>query len=57
MLKELKPDAAVISTRLDLIPSLIMEAAEAGCHIIAEKPLALDMATLEKVQKCVEKNK
>ncbi|MEN6383655.1 MAG: Gfo/Idh/MocA family oxidoreductase [Phycisphaerales bacterium] len=57
MLKELKPDAAVISTRLDLIPGLIMEAAEAGCHIIAEKPLALDMATLEKVQKCVEKNK
>jgi predicted dehydrogenase len=56
MLKELKPDAAVISTRLDLIPGLIMEAANAGCHIIAEKPLALDVPTLEKVRKCVEDN-
>jgi predicted dehydrogenase len=56
MLKELKPDVAVVSTRLDLIPKLIMEAADAGCHIIAEKPLALDIPTLEKVQKCIEKN-
>ena len=41
MLKELKPDVAIISTRLDLIPLLIMDAADAGCHVIAEKPLAL----------------
>jgi predicted dehydrogenase len=34
-----------------------MEAAAAGCHIIAEKPLALDMPTLEKVRKSVERNK
>lgn len=57
MLKELKPDVAIISARLDLIPNLIMEAAAAGCHIIAEKPLAIDMPTLEKVRKSVEKNK
>lgn len=37
MLKDLKPDVAVVSTRLDLIPKLIMEAADAGCHVIAEK--------------------
>ena len=58
MLKELKPDAAIVSTRLDLIPKVIMEVAGLGCrHIIAEKPLALDMATLKKVRKSVEKNK
>lgn len=57
MLKELKPDAAIVSTRLDLIPKVIMEVADTGCHIIAEKPLALDIPTLEKVRKSVEKNK
>jgi predicted dehydrogenase len=57
MLKELKPDVAIVSTRLDLIPKVIMEVADTGCHIIAEKPLALDVTTLEKVRKSVEKNK
>jgi predicted dehydrogenase len=57
MLKELKPDVAIISTRLDLIPQLIIEAADAGCHVIAEKPLALDLAMLEKVRKSVKRNK
>jgi predicted dehydrogenase len=57
MINELKPDVAIISTRLDLIPNLIMEVAAAGCHIIAEKPLALDMSTLKKVRKSVERNK
>jgi predicted dehydrogenase len=57
MLKQLKPDAAIVSTRLDLIPTLVMDAADAGCHIIAEKPLALDMATLNKVQKKFERRK
>ncbi|OHB51642.1 MAG: hypothetical protein A2Y12_02015 [Planctomycetes bacterium GWF2_42_9] len=56
MLKDLKPDAAVISSRLDLIPQLIMDAADAGCHIVAEKPLALDIQKLENVQKCVKQN-
>ena len=47
MLKELKPDAVVVSSRLDMIPKVIMEVADMGCrNIIAEKPLALDMATL-----------
>jgi predicted dehydrogenase len=57
MLKTLKPDVAVVSTRLDLIPDLIMDAADAGCHIIAEKPLALSIKTLDKVCQSVEKNK
>ncbi len=57
MLKELKPAVAVVSTRLDLIPKVTIDAADAGCHIIAEKPLALDLKMLDKVQKSVEKNK
>ncbi len=56
MLKELKPDVAVVSSRLDLIPQLIIDAAEAGCHIVAEKPLALDIKKLENVQKSVKEN-
>jgi predicted dehydrogenase len=58
MLKNLKPDVVIVSTRLDIIPKVIMEVTDMGCrHIIAEKPLALDTATLEKVRKSVEKNK
>ena len=53
MLEDLKPDLAIISTRLDVIPEVVIAAASVGCHIIAEKPLALDLQTLEKVQRVV----
>ena len=56
MLEEIRPDVAVISTRLDVIPGVIIAAANAGCHIIAEKPLALDMETLAEVRLAVESN-
>jgi predicted dehydrogenase len=55
MLETVKPDVAVISTRLDLIPELIIEAAEAGCHIIAEKPLAPDLESLKRVEEAVKR--
>jgi predicted dehydrogenase len=57
MLKELKPDVAIISTQLDLIPHLIIDAADAGCHVIAEKPLALDKVMLAKVRRKAERKK
>lgn len=57
MLDELKPDVAIIGTRLDLIGKTIIDAANAGCHIICEKPLALDLKTFEEVQKAVENNR
>jgi predicted dehydrogenase len=57
MLKQLKPDVAVISTRLDVIPQVIIDSVKSGCHIIAEKPLALDKKTLEKVRTCVKRKK
>jgi len=56
MLDSVKPDIAIISTRLDLIPKLIIEAANRGCNIITEKPLALDIGTLETVYKAVKTN-
>jgi predicted dehydrogenase len=56
MLQDIKPDVAVISTRLDLIPEVIIEAANIGCNIIAEKPLALDKDNLEKVRQAVKQN-
>ncbi len=46
MLSELKPDVAVISTRLDCIADVAMDAARAGCHLICEKPLALNSKKL-----------
>jgi predicted dehydrogenase len=56
MLEEIKPDVAIISTRLDIIPEVIIAAANAGCHIIAEKPLALDVESLDKVLQAVDAN-
>ena len=56
MIEEVRPDVAVVSTRLNLIPDVIIAAANAGCHIIAEKPLALDKVNLEKVRQAVKDN-
>jgi predicted dehydrogenase len=42
LLGEVRPDVVVISTRLDLIAPLAIESAARGCHLICEKPLALD---------------
>lgn len=56
MLDELKPNIAIIGTRLDWIGKIIIDAARAGCHIIAEKPLSLDIGTLENVRREVQNN-
>jgi predicted dehydrogenase len=56
MIEEIRPNVAVISTRLDLITDVIIVAANAGCHIIAEKPLALSSEKLQEVYKTIKKN-
>ena len=56
MLKEIKPDVAIVSTRLDRIPEVSIAAAEAGCHLICEKPMALDHATLDRLYQAVTAN-
>lgn len=47
MLRKLALDLVIISTRLDKITSLAIDAANAGCHTICEKPLALKHGDLE----------
>lgn len=41
LLKEIRPQVVVVSTRLDQIAPAAIAAAKAGCHLICEKPLAL----------------
>ena len=57
MLAEIEADVAVISTRLDKIAAIAIEAANAGCHLICEKPLALTHKSLAEVYNAVKDNK
>jgi predicted dehydrogenase len=57
MLAEIRPDVAVISTRLDKIAEIAIEAANSGCHLICEKPLAPTHESLAEVYKAVQDNK
>jgi predicted dehydrogenase len=56
MLEEIKPDVAIVSSRLDMIPEVMIKAAQAGCHLIAEKPLALNHSDLSQVHQAVKEN-
>lgn len=47
MLRQTSPDVAIVSCRIDRIAPLAGQAAEAGCHLICEKPLAVDRSGLE----------
>lgn len=55
MLTKIKPDVAIISTRLDCIADVTIAAAEAGCHLICEKPLALKNDKLQALHQVIEK--
>nr|ATZ76414.1 GFO/IDH/MocA family oxidoreductase [uncultured bacterium] len=46
MLRLNRPDIVVIGTRLDQISVAACAAAEAGCHLICEKPLAIELSAL-----------
>jgi predicted dehydrogenase len=49
MLRDTKPQVAIISTHLHRITPIAIEAAQAGCHLICEKPLAIDHTGLAKL--------
>ena len=49
-----QPDLVVVSTRPDLNPDLIEKSLRAGCHVISEKPLAVDEAGLIRLHKAVQ---
>jgi len=57
MLSKEQPDWAIISTRLDRIAGLAMDAAGSGCHCICEKPLALNHGDLERLWSAVESSR
>lgn len=56
MLRELKPDLAIVSSRLDRIAPMAIDAANAGCHIISEKPYALDEGSLRQLYAAIRAN-
>jgi len=56
MLDNEKPDAVIISTRLDKIAEVAIYAANCGCHLICEKPLAINYNDLENLHETVRKN-
>ncbi|HVM60288.1 MAG TPA: Gfo/Idh/MocA family oxidoreductase [Verrucomicrobiae bacterium] len=53
MLATVRPDVVVLSCRLDRIPVIAMDAANAGCDLICEKPLALSTSALQKLYRAV----
>jgi predicted dehydrogenase len=44
MLRETQPDVAVIMTPHFLHPSITIDCLQAGCHVLVEKPIALQVA-------------
>jgi predicted dehydrogenase len=57
MLWEIRPDVVILSTRIDRINSIAIEVAEAGCHLICEKPLAITHADLQRLHDVVRSKK
>lgn len=56
LLQQTSPDVVVVSTRPDHIAGAIIQAAEAGCDIISEKPLGLNAEELRRVRDAVRSN-
>ena len=54
LLRELRPDFAVASARPDRLAPLAALAASHGCHVISEKPLALDLSSLDSLRAAID---
>ncbi|MBI5302625.1 MAG: Gfo/Idh/MocA family oxidoreductase [Chloroflexi bacterium] len=55
MLAEHKPDVAVIVTPHPLHPSMTIDCLRAGCHVLLEKPMAVDVASADEMIATAEK--
>ena len=49
MLVEARPDVAVIVTPHPLHPSMAIDCLRAGCHVLTEKPMAIDVASADQM--------
>lgn len=57
MLKEVQPDGVSVCTPNGLHAAPAIDAANAGCHVISEKPMAMNPAECEKMIAAAKKNK
>jgi predicted dehydrogenase len=57
MLKEVKPDAVTICTPNGVHSAPAIDAANAGCHVIVEKPMAMNPAECQKMIDASRKNR
>ena len=55
MLKGEKLDLVSITTPHPLHPAIAIDAMEAGCHVLAEKPMAVDVASADRMVEAAEK--
>ncbi len=53
---DLKPDAAVVANPTSLHMDVAIPAAEAGCHILLEKPISDDLARVDELRQAAEKS-
>ena len=57
MLKKVKPDAVTVCTPNGVHCAPAVDAANAGCHVVVEKPMAMNPAECEKMIAAAKKNK
>jgi predicted dehydrogenase len=57
MLKEIKPDAVSICTPNGVHARPAIDASNAGCHVLVEKPMAMNQAECQKMIDAAKKNK
>jgi predicted dehydrogenase len=52
----LKPDAVIVANPTSLHMDVAIPAAEAGCHILLEKPISDDLSRVDELRKAAEKS-
>lgn len=57
MLDEVRPDIACVFMRYHRIAEASIEAVRQGCHVVCEKPVATELADLQRVRDAVEQAK
>lgn len=57
LLESQRPDAAVVSSRLQYINQAVLTALESGCSVLSEKPIAASFDELDKLSDAARKNK